>query len=324
LNRIIVFLSILIVSGACAAGYDAHPGYPAFESRMVKEHGFDAVELRRLFAAAERKDSILEAMSRPAEKALTWGEYRQLFISRDRIDRGVEFWRRNEPVLARAAVQYGVPAEIVVAIIGVETRYGGNMGKYRVIDALSTLAFDYPPRAPFFTEQLEEYLLMTREQKFDPLTLVGSYAGAMGLGQFIPSSFRRFALDYDADGRADIWNNPTDAVGSVANYFNRHGWRSGGAVVNKAKAIAPVDALRMNDGLTPNVRAGDLASIGLAPRVSLPAEELVLPLQLVIDGRNEYWLGRHNFHVITRYNHSVLYAMAVYELSQSIRKGFVK
>ena len=307
----------------CAAGYETHPAYVAFETRMVRDHGFDSGALRQLFAQAARKDSILEAIARPAEKRLTWGEYRKIFLTQSRIDGGVAFWRENEPALARAVVQYGVPAEIVTAIIGVETRYGGNMGRYRVIDALSTLAFDYPPRSEFFTGELEQYLLMTREQGYDPLALTGSYAGAMGLGQFIPTSFRHFAVDFDADGHTDIWSNRTDAIGSVANYFKLHGWQTGGEVATLADVVGPVVAERMNQGLDPNVQVAELATLGLSPRVTLPQQEMVLPLALEIDGNNEYWLGRQNFHVITRYNRSQLYAMAVYQLSREIRAGFV-
>ncbi|MFZ1295469.1 MAG: lytic murein transglycosylase B [Pseudomonadales bacterium] len=320
--RFVFVLLSLLAGPALAAGYAEHPGYAAFEARMVKEHGFNAQDLRRIFSSAERKDSILEAIARPAEKRLSWGEYRKIFMTDARIDGGVEFWRQNAAELARASEKFQVPAEIVVAIIGVETRYGGNMGSYRVIDALSTLSFDYPPRSEFFGKELEQYLIMTREQHFDPLQLKGSYAGAMGMGQFIPSSFRAYAVDFDGDGRADIWQSRPDAIGSVANYFHRHGWTFGADVVDPARAVGKVAEDRMNPGLEPDTRVADLAGLGLESLVPLPAQEQVLPLQLDSDTGPEYWLGRHNFYVITRYNRSPLYAMAVHQLSQEIRRQY--
>jgi membrane-bound lytic murein transglycosylase B len=316
--RILLVSLSLLATSAFGAGYASHPAYPAFEAKMVQEHGFKAEELRRLLGDAERKDSILEAIARPAEKRLTWGEYRKIFITQARIDGGVAFWRENKDVLAQAAKRFGVDPEVVVAIIGVETRYGGNMGSYRVIDALATLAFDYPPRSAFFGGELEQFLVMAREQGFDALQLKGSYAGAMGMGQFIPSSFRAYAVDFDGDGRADIWNNRADAIGSVANYFNRHGWTTGAHVVDRASAVGSVATDRMNPGLEPNTAVSELPALGLSPRGSLPAQERVLPLMLETDAGTEYWLGRHNFYVITRYNRSPLYAMAVHQLSQEI------
>jgi membrane-bound lytic murein transglycosylase B len=322
LSRALILLLFLFAGEALAAGYTTHPGYAAFEARMVSAHGFTPDELRRWFDAAQRKDSILEAIARPAEKRLSWGEYRKIFITPARVDGGIAFWRDNAVQLARAARTYGVAPELVVAIIGVETRYGDNMGSYRVIDALATLAFDYPPRSDFFAGELEQYLVMVREQGFDPLALKGSYAGAMGMGQFIPSSFRAYAVDFDADGHADIWNSRADAIASVANYFGKHGWEHGAGVVVPARAVAKVDEGRMNPGLEPTVRAGELGALGVAAATPLPPEQMVLPLMLEGASGTEYWLGLHNFYVITRYNRSPLYAMAVHELSQQIRAGY--
>jgi len=316
--RILAVILSLFASSVFAAGYATHPAYPAFEAKMIREHGFEAAELRRLLGEAERKDSILEAIARPAEKRLTWGEYRRIFITQARIDGGVAFWRENRESLAQAAKRFGVDPEVIVAIIGVETRYGGNMGSYRVIDALATLAFDYPPRSAFFGGELEQFLVMAREQGFDALQLKGSYAGAMGMGQFIPSSFRAYAVDFDGDGRADVWNSRSDAIGSVANYFNRHGWSAGAHVVDRASAVGTVDTDRMNPGLEPNTLVSELPALGLSPRGNLPAAERVLPLMLQAEDGTEYWLGRPTFYVITRYNRSPLYAMAVHQLSQEI------
>lgn len=202
-----------------------------------------------VFAEVQRKQSILDAISRPAERVKPWKDYRPMFITDARIARGVDFWRQHEAVLARAEQEYGVPAQYIVAIIGVETFFGRNTGNYRVIDALSTLGFDYPPRAEFFRKELREFLLLAREEQLDPLTLKGSYAGAMGLPQFMPSSFRNFAVDFDGDGHINIWNNPDDAIGSVASYFKRHGWVPGEGVVSRAW----VDGGRADEGLTTGI-----------------------------------------------------------------------
>ena len=322
LFRVLILFIALLAGPALASGYTDHAGYAAFEARMVAEHGFEREELRRWFDAAERKESILEAIARPAEKRLSWGEYRKIFVTPARVDGGIAFWRDNAAELARAAETYGVAPEVVVAIIGVETRYGDNMGSYRVIDALATLAFDYPPRGEFFARELEQFLVMAREQGFDPLALKGSYAGAMGMGQFIPSSFRAYAVDFDGDGHADIWQSRADAIGSVANYFNRHGWQHGAEVVVPARALGPVATERMNPGLEPTVAAGELAALGVAAVRPLPAEQKVLPMMLEGSDATEYWLGLQNFYVITRYNRSPLYAMAVHQLSQDIRAGY--
>src|SRR5699024_4420708 len=233
-----------------------------------------------------------------------------------RIDRGLQFWQENQAALQRAEQTYGVPAEIIVAIIGVETIYGGNTGSYRVIDALSTLAFDYPPRAPFFRQQLKEYLLLTREEQVDPLSLKGSYAGAMGLPQFMPGSFRAYAVDFDGDGRIDIWQNPTDAIGSVANYFIEHGWQPGEQVAVRADVNDPeLAAQGISAGLDPSSTVAELAKLGWMPRTALQPQRKVTAFRLDAEHGDEYWLGLANFHAITRYNRSVMYAMAVYELA---------
>ncbi len=196
-----------------------------FILEMSQKHGFDPQSLSRTLEQAEIKQSILDAISRPAEKTLTWTEYRNIFIKPNRIEGGVNFWKENEADLNRAYQQYGVPPEIITAIIGVETLYGKRTGGYRVLDALTTLGFYYPPRSEFFRKELLQFLLLTREENIDPAEPTGSYAGAMGKPQFIPSSYRHYAIDFDDDGKRDIWNNNTDVIGSVASYFSRHGWR---------------------------------------------------------------------------------------------------
>ena len=226
----------------------------------------------------------------------------------------------------RAQQEMGVPAEIIVAIIGVETYYGRIAGSYRVIDALSTLAFDYPRRSEFFTKELKNYLILTRDQKMDPLLLKGSYAGAMGYGQFMPSSYRSYAIDFDGDDLADIWNNPVDAIGSVANYFKAHGWTEGGQVVLPARAesAVPDEMLSVGRALKPRFTVGEFIAAGLVPEGGADHSAEAIGVQFELEDGFEYWLGLHNFYVITRYNHSAMYAMSVYQLSQRIAAGMAQ
>ncbi|MFC6670098.1 lytic murein transglycosylase B [Marinobacterium aestuariivivens] len=282
----------------------------------------DRAYLEQLLGEAERQESILKVMSRPAEKRLNWGEYRQIFIEQKRIDQGVEFWREHADTLARAEREYGVPAEIIVAIIGVETRYGRITGNYRVLDALATLGFDYPKRGEFFRGQLKEYVHLVREEQLDPLSLKGSYAGAMGYGQFIPSSYRAYAVDFDGDQKRDIWNNPTDAIGSVANYFARHGWKSGEAVISNVVINRAADPAWFNAGLKPEVTLAQWGERGISTRKDLDPAQPATLMELETAEGEQYRFGLHNFYVITRYNHSRLYAMAVYELSRDIRDAY--
>lgn len=305
-------------SSLLAAGYSDHPNAKAFMETMTKEHGFTAAELEGWLSKAQKQQSILEAIARPAEKTKTWAEYQQIFVTSARINKGVEFWQANQEALARAEQSYGVPAEIIVAIMGVETRYGQHMGNYRVLDALATLAFDYPPRSPFFTKELGQFLLLTREQERDPLSLKGSYAGAMGYGQFMPSSYRAYAADFDNDGFIDIWENRDDAIGSVANYFVRHGWVKDQPVVVRAQAQKGYDATVINDSLKPLHTVASLKDQGFIPEVSLPSDSVASVIQLDGAKGTEFWIGLNNFYTITRYNHSRLYAMAVHQLSQEI------
>lgn len=296
----------------------------AFIREMAARHGFNATQLRATFSRAQAQPSIIAAMSRPAE-AKPWYAYRDIFINAKRIQGGVQFWRTHAAALARAEQVYGVPPQIVVAIIGVETQYGGNMGKYRVLEALSTLAFGYPRRAAYFRKELENYLLLTRAEGIDPLTLRGSYAGAMGLGQFMPSSFLSYAVDFDGDGHRDLWSNPTDAIGSVANYFKKNGWRSGQPVAMPASVSgARYPSLVSRKLSPPKNSVASLRSQGVTPRGSVSEAQSAMLLEF--EGRNgpEYWLGFDNFYAITRYNRSQLYALAVYQLSQAIREQRVQ
>ncbi len=317
MKRILVTAAGLLISLSIHAGYLDSTEAKAFADRMVSEHGFDRAEVNALLAAAEKKQSIIDAMQRPAEKVKPWKDYRKIFITEKRIDEGVDFWRNNREALKQASEQFQVAPEVIVAIIGVETFYGRIKGSFRVIDALATLSFDYPPRSAFFTRQLEEFLLLAREQRHDPLTLTGSYAGAMGYGQFIPSSYRSFAVDFDGDGFADIWDNSTDAIGSVANYFAKHGWAMGEPVVSRAKTSNDFDQQLLNQ-MKLEKTVAELSALGFTPLESVPMGGKGMPVKLEADEGMQYWLGLNNFYVITRYNHSNMYAMAVHQLSQLI------
>jgi len=303
----------------CHADYSDHPEAKKFIAEMVEKNGFSRAELTGWLVKAEKKQTILDAISRPAEQSKTWKEYRPIFLVPLRIENGVKFWRENSADLARAEKEFGVPAEIVVAIIGVETSYGRNMGGYNVIDALSTLAFDYPPRAPFFRSELENYFIMMREQKHNPLDFKGSYAGAMGYGQFMPSSYRKWAVDFNGDGFTDIWKTPADAIGSVANYFKEHGWKTGEPVTVEAHAADNMDAPQLNSIVPPTLTVDQWREQGINPTSWLPPTTRVIAFQFEGVNGAEYWFGLQNFYTITRYNRSPMYAMAVYQLSQAIK-----
>ncbi len=289
-----------------------------FVQEMALRHGFDAAALEALFAEVRFKRGILEAMARPAE-AKPWYEYRRLFVEPRRVRQGVAFWNQHAATLARAEAQFGVPAALIVAIIGVETSYGRNTGTYRVMDALSTLAFGHPRRGAFFRDQLEAYLLLTREQGLAPLAGKGSYAGAVGIPQFMPTSYREYAVDFDGDGRADLWTNPADAIGSVANYFVRKGWRPGAPVVARAALSGEGEerAELINRGWGYRHTLEVWRRMGVTAAVDAGTEEAML-LELAGTNGAEYWLGFGNFFVITRYNNSFHYAMAVWDLAQAL------
>lgn len=301
---------------ALATDYARSPQVAEFVDEMTREYGFAGEQLLNLFAEAQRKQAILDAISRPAEKVKPWKDYRPIFITDSRIARGVDFWREHRQTLARAEREYGVPAQVIVAIIGVETFYGGNTGSYRVLDALCTLAFDYPPRAPFFRQELREFLMLAREEQVDPLTLKGSYAGAMGMPQFMPSSFRAYAVDFDGDGQINIWSNPVDAIGSVASYFQRHGWQAGEPVVSAARIEGEQAEQGLTQGLDPLHKVGELRALGWSSKDPLSDELPVTAFRLEGAEGDEYWLGLPNFFVITRYNRSLMYAMAVNQLAE--------
>ncbi len=285
---------------------------------MVDEHQFDPQELRSVFNQVKYRQDIIDAITRPAE-GKPWHDYRPIFVTESRIRDGIKFWKQNEQILSQIEKQYGVPAQILVAIVGVETRYGRHRGRYRVMDALSTLGFAYPKRAKFFRGQLKEYLLMARDEKVDPLSLLGSYAGAMGQPQFIPSSFRAYAVDQDGNGRRDLWESEADILGSVANYFKRHRWRTGEPVAVRATVKGRASKPLIEKGYRPTLSAAKLKKLGVTTTAPLDTSKKIALIELKQHNGVEHWVAYNNFYVITRYNHSPLYAMAVYQLSEAIR-----
>ncbi len=305
-----------------AGEYSGRNDVKLFIKKMVDEHQFDQAELTAWLDSAEKKQAILDAIARPAEKEKTWKDYRAIFLTEERINMGVQFWKENADTLTTVSKRYGVPPEMIIAILGVETRYGRTTGNYRVIDALATLGFDYPSRGKFFTTQLEEFFLLAREQNHNPLELKGSYAGAMGYGQFIPSSYRHFAVDFDGDNFADIWNSPADAIASVANYFKENGWQPGQLVVMRCRITDNYDTSALDLGLKPTLRRSELEQKGFLPVENSSANELFAVYKLEGEYGAEFWAGAKNFYVITRYNQSNMYALAAYQLGQAIKERY--
>lgn len=316
----VVCLNVISIHVAATSDYASRPEVREFVEELAASHEqITADELLSAFEHATYKQNIIDAISRPAEKTLNWDEYQDIFLTRKRIREGKRFISEYRAELDAARDQYGVPPEIVAAIIGVETMYGSNRGSFKVLDALTTLAFDYPPRSRFFKSELRHFFLLALEEKQQVTDVLGSYAGAMGYGQFIPSSYRRYAVDFDSDGVRDIWNNPVDAIGSVANYLYEHGWRAGEHIVVPVElADTDVDSNVFNSSLKPSRTAGELLAYGIRSHVDLDPGEEVSPIRLKGKNGDEHWLGLRNFYVITRYNHSRLYAMAVYQLSEKL------
>lgn len=315
-----VFFGVLLLAGAvspASAQTSLSAEMEAFVDEMVQKHQFRRPELRRLLAQAQPRPSIIRAMSAP-RTARPWHEFRPLYVNAARIDGGVAFWQQHAPTIARASRELGVPEELIVATIGVETLYGRNLGTFKVLDALSTLAFGYPPRAEFFRGELEEFLLLARETKLDAVGVKGSYAGAIGIPQFLPSSYRKYAVDFDGDGQKDL-RTPADAIGSVANYYRVFGWRQGEtAAVPAEGAQSAIDAALTGD-IKPQVKVGELRRRGVVPLAAVDDEAEAALIAVETESGPRYWLGLNNFYVVTRYNRSVNYAMAVLELAQEVR-----
>ncbi len=273
MNRVtsVFALFVMSISLNVQADYSQRSDVQQFIDEMVEKHGFNRDDLMSKFASAKKLDGVLEAIAKPAEKVLTWKEYRPIFVTSKRIKGGNKFLKQHHETLQRAEKEYGVPAEIITAIIGVETYYGRLSGKTQVFDSLVTLGFDYPPRSRFFLSELEQFLLLTREEDVDVRDIRGSYAGAMGMPQFISSSYRHYAVDFDGDGKRDLWNNTADVIGSVANYFKVHGWKTGGQVVIPARINGSIEETR--NKLKPHTRIADLVAEGVFPNAAVDDEE---------------------------------------------------
>lgn len=301
-----------------AEAAQSRPEIEIFIGEMVSRHGFKQAELETIFGTAQFQPAIINAISRPATSR-PWHEYRPLFVNSRRIAGGVDFWKSHAATLERARKEFGIPEEIITAVIGVETTYGVQTGRHRVLDALTTLAFDYPKRAEFFRGELEQYLLLGRERDADVLNMKGSYAGAIGIPQFMPSSYRRYALDFDGDGRADLSGSMADAIGSVANYLKSFGWETGEAVVVPALVNGENYREALFAGRKPTYTMEEIRKWGVIPRADMSGDLQATLVELVNEGGNEYWLGFNNFFVITRYNRSIHYAMSVFQLAEEIR-----
>jgi membrane-bound lytic murein transglycosylase B len=317
-------LSLAVAAAArdpAHAPYAERPDVRAFIQQMVERHGFVERELARLFSRARRLDVALKAVATPAS-ARAWVEYRQLFVNDRLVNGGVEFWRLHQAALERASREYGVPEPFLVAILGIETNYGRQTGKWRVIDALTTLAFDYPPRSPYFRGELENYLLIARETNTDVFSVRGSWAGAIGIPQFMPGSYLRFAVDFDGDGHADLSANPADAIGSVANFLKQHGWRAGETVLLEAEVKGEAYRAYLDGGVQPRHALADLTKAGVAAKGEAPADARAVLIELESPGRpSDFRIGFDNFYVLTRYNRSSFYATAVNDLAAAIRSA---
>lgn len=320
MNRLLSCLALLLLACHAHAGdYQERPEVQAFVAEMQARHGFDAERLNALFAQAEPLPFVLKAIAPPADPGIrSWQAYRHRFIEPRRIAAGLDFWRKYRTTLARAQAESGVPAGIIVAIIGIETFYGKHLGRFDSFAALTTLAFDYPPRADLFRRELEALLLLARDEQRSPTAYRGSYAGAIGLPQFLPSSIRAYAVDFDKNGRIDLAGSPADAIGSVANFLREHGWESGGPIAQKVGAGGTAVDTLISEGIKPVRFPAEMTPFG----VELPAGVADAPAALVDlvtpDAATEYWLGYRNFYVITRYNRSSFYAMAVFQFAHAL------
>ncbi len=316
----LVLLSMLVVYSASATEVAKYPVIEKIIDNLVTKHGYPKAELMQVFSQARLRPKVVAAMKKPYE-ALPWHRYRKLFVTDSHIRDGIDFWKRHTAVLDRAKREFGVPQHIVVAIIGVETRYGQRMGKHRVLDSLATLVVQYPRRRAFFSDELENFMLLTWEEGLDPLTVKGSYAGAMGVPQFIASSYRHYAIDFNGDRRRDLIGQPEDAIGSVANYLHRHRWQSGkpiaGAAIVKQASVADK---YVTEKLKTNSTVARLTKAGIRSAVPSNGASPAALVRLDKGGAPDYRIVFNNFYVITKYNRSIHYAMAVFDLAEALRK----
>jgi membrane-bound lytic murein transglycosylase B len=329
MKKYLLILGLLVTPASFAldigsGDYAGREDVAEFVQQLANESSYTEDELLILFNQVKKQEHLFAKLDRPAEKELHWYQYRAIFIKERRIDRGVEFWIKHREQLEKVSAKTGVPAEIIVAIIGVETFYGTYRGKDPVFDSLVTLAFDYPRRSKFFRQELEQFLLLAKEQNFDARALKGSYAGAMGMPQFISSSYRNYAIDFDQDGQTNLFDSIPDITGSVANYFVKHGWQRDGRVARPLVAVEDNSIDQIEPGVKPEHNWAKLKQSGLTSRFSIADDTSVALVMLQQKGHPEYWAGFQNFYVITRYNHSEMYAMAVYQLAKLIHHKFKK
>ena len=312
-------LMAMFISQSIYTDYSSKEETIQFIEYMNEKHDYDKSYLNSVFKNAAYQDKVVRIMNKQPEGTMTWQRYKGIMVNDSRISAGQEFIGRFKQELKRAEKIYGVPAEIIASIIGIETRYGRIKGNIKVIDSLSTLAFDYPRRSKFFKIQLEEFLLLSREENFDPETIKGSIAGAMGYGQFMPDSYRDYAVDFDNDGIRDILNNPVDAIGSVANFLNKKGkWKPNTPVAIKAFAVKEMQSIKSS--FKPHMTSIDLEKFGLGANEAIPNNLKFVPISLELEEGYEYWLGFDNYQSISRYNRSKLYVMAVFEFSNAVSK----
>ncbi|MDH5300784.1 MAG: lytic murein transglycosylase B [Gammaproteobacteria bacterium] len=320
-SALLCALTLVFSSNASQASSEVQqrPEVQKLIKELVSEHKFSEDKLNSIFSQVTLLPKVIDSMNRQAE-ALPWHRYRSIFLKNERIEQGARYWQENAAALLRAEQKYGVPSEIIVAIIGVESRFGEHKGSNRIIDSLTTLAIDYPRRASFFTNELKEFLLLSREEGMDPLQVKGSFAGAMGKPQFISSSYRQYAVDFDGNGVRDLISSHEDAIGSVANYFKQNGWKTGEQVAVPAQVSGNKYRQLVEKGYQPNVALREARTMGVSWNSALSADEKGALIELQqVDGA-EHWLALQNFYVITRYNRSQHYAMAVFQLSDEIRK----
>lgn len=318
----VFFIILTLFYTICNNIAHADPGFAdrsdvqEFITHMVQKHHFKKEALYSLFNQIKLRPQVIQRINKPFEKE-SWHTYQRLFITEWRIKEGVAFWNKYADALKRAEQTYGVPASIIVATIGIESKYGQRTGEYRVIDSLSNLAFNHTPRAKFFKSELEEFLLLVRDKKLNPFNIMGSYAGAIGQPQFMPSSYRYYAVNFSNSGSIDLMHDEIDVIGSIANYYKKHGWTENSPVVTQGIAIGSrYDYLKRNNQIAPLITIADLSKYGILPKQKIRNNNLkVKIIELDSTYQKEYWLGFHNFSVIKRYNSSDLYAMAVFQLS---------
>jgi membrane-bound lytic murein transglycosylase B len=315
---VLAAFAILVSLSVSGAALSLRPEIEAFIEEMASKHAYERSELRRLFAKVQPRPSIVRAMSAPST-ARPWHEFRRRIVTDARIENGLRFWQENQPVLEKASREFGVAEEILVATVGIETNYGRTTGNFRVLDALTTLAFDYPPRADFFRSELEQYLLLSREDSIDPANTRGSYAGAIGLPQFLPSSYRKHAIDFDGDGRRDLVGSRADALGSIANYYRSYGWKAGNPVIAAAASGEAELAPLLAGGIKPHITVAELRSKGVVVSDAADEKAEVTVFSVETESGHRLYVGFNNFYVITRYNRSVNYAMAVWELASELK-----